>query len=831
MKLTNRFSGLLLASIILLVPFSCREDEELFPKSSGTTLPQTNSGALGGMDEFSTLTSILEQAGIDSLLNTAQSHLIFAPVNSAFTDVDLTAFDDDEIENLLLNHLRATVTPDFIASLSTGYYTTLATGPDGNNLSMYFSKSEAGSAIVNGVGNVLESQQDIGTLNGVIQGIDGILTPPTIIDHLAANPNYSMVLAAIEEAGITESLDGAGTFTMFAPTNLAFEKFMMDVNTLFEWSDLASIPTETLQEVLTYHVVSGANILSSGVDGTTQESVEGSSFTINGTVIDDPSEADANIVTVDIQAVNGIIHGIDKVIITENVYQQVLSASLNFVERLENRGFTSLLAAIDLVGLTDSLSNVTAVTAFAPNNGAFDAMFVATENYGSLMEFDTEEGRVALKELLKYHLFGGTVLASQLVDGESVTTASGSDVDIDLSQDEPRLIPTFEDAIPSRIVNSNIGATNGVIHEIDRVLIPTDLLTALGIETEDPIGLHPVGDPELVFFDWDEKGPWWGNVTAENDAALSLDGSSYGRANFSTGGTGWVDLFWRNSGTMNGADVVGSNLSDYSLKFDINVIDAIEDGQFRIRFNNTNTGIDAFYNWAPWEDTGEPYTTDGWMTVEIPLSLIGQTDFTGLDQEFGMAFEGADTQLNFAIDNVRFDTPGAPSRVDEVDDPELVFFDWDGKDHWWGNAVNENDAAISLDGSNYARLNFQTGGTGWVDLFWRNSGTMNGADVVGSNVGAYALKFEINVMEPIDAGQFAIRFNNTNSGVDSFYNWEPWVDSGEPYSTDGWETIVIPLSLMDQTDYTGLDQEFGMAWQEADVLLNVAIDNVRFEEL
>ncbi len=165
----------------------------------------------------------------------------------------------------------------------------------------------------------------------------------------------------------------------------------------------------------------------------------------------------------------------------------------------------------------------------------------------------------------------------------------------------------------------------------------------------------PVSDPSLVFFDWDANGPWWGNVNAENDASLSIDGSSYGRANFQTGGTGWQDLFWRNDpSTFNGAATVGSNLSEYSLKFDINVIEPLTAGQFRIRFNDSD-GVDAFYDWAPWNDTGEPFTTDGWETVEIPLSVLGVPDFSLVDAEFGMAFEGADVLLNFAIDNVRFE--------------------------------------------------------------------------------------------------------------------------------------------------------------------------------
>lgn len=266
-------------------------------------------------------------------------------------------------------------------------------------------------------------------------------------------------------------------------------------------------------------------------------------------------------------------------------------------------------------------------------------------------------------------------MASQLTDGGTISTLYGDDITADLSRDNPKLRRSFADAIPSTITTTNIGATNGILHEINRVLIPDALVSALGIDTGDG-GLCPVGDSSMVFFDWDANGALWGTVTAENAAGLSIDGSSYGRANFQTGGTGWQNLLWKNDvGTFNGASTVGSNIGGYSLKFDINVIEPLTDGMFRIRSHYAD-GVDAFYDWAPWNDSGEPFTTDGWETVEISLSVLGVPNFILVDAEFGMAFEGADVLLNFALDNVRFDTPGCGG-PDEVQDTNLVFFDWD----------------------------------------------------------------------------------------------------------------------------------------------------------
>jgi uncharacterized surface protein with fasciclin (FAS1) repeats len=803
---------------------SCKEDDDLYPQLGDD--PRNLTEIISETSDLSTLSGLLVQAGLDETLRTTTTYTVFAPNNAAMSDVGAGSLTDEELQNALLNHVLSTVTADFASTFTTGYLTTLATGPDGNNLSLYVNTNA--DLTLNGVASLVDNAYDWGATNGVLHTVDNALLPPTVTDHAMANPDYSMFAAALEASGLDATLTGADVYTVFAPNNSAFEMFMTEVNGAFGWATLDDIPTDVLQQVLTYHVVAGENVVAEEVGGTVQTSVQGESFSITGTVIDDASYTNANIVLTDVQAVNGIIHGVDKVLLPEGVFQDVLSATLNIVERCNDRGFTTFLQAVDMVGLTSSLSS-DELTALAPNNDAFVALFATVNNFESLDEFDTPEELAVLTDLVNYHLHSGTLLSSNLTDGGTISTLYGDDITVDLSGDNPKLLPTFSEAIPSQIITSNIGATNGVIHEINRVLVPDALVSALGIETGES-GLCPVSDPSLVFFDWDANGPWWGNVNAENDASLSIDGSSYGRANFQTGGTGWQDLFWRNdASTFNGAATVGSNLSEYSLKFDINVIEPLTAGQFRIRFHSD--AVDAFYDWAPWNDTGEPFTTDGWETVEIPLSVLGVPDFSLVNQEFGMAFEGADVLLNFAIDNVRFDSPGCGG-PDPVDDPSLVFFDWDANGPWWGNVNAENDAAISLDGTNYGRANFQTGGTGWQDLFWRNDpSTFNGASTVGSNLGAYVLKFDIYTIEPLSAGQFRIRFNDSD-GVDAFYDWAPWNDTGEPLDTEGgWTTISIPCSVLGVPDFSLVDAEFGMAFEGADVLLNFAIDNVRFEEL
>jgi len=824
-------SYLILCSALCLFTTSCKDDDDDFPRLGND--PRNISQIISERSDLTSLENVILPTNLDSILSTTTTYTVFAPNNAALAAVDFSGIDNETMTNILLNHVMTTTTADFLSTMATGYKTTMATGPDGNNLS-FFTNTDGYS--FNGVATVVDSGSDLGATNGVVHVVDAVLMPPTIVDQISANPEYSTLAEAIEMAGLTAALSDLDPtsenypLTMFAPNNSAFEMLMAQLNGAFGWSSLSDIPTDVLQQVLMQHVITGANTLAADANGTTQTGMNGGTFAINDTIIDDASYTNAEIVLTDVQGINGVMHGIDKVLLPEAVFQSVLSATLNLVERANDRGFTTFLSAAEKAGLTASLTS-DELTVFAPNNDAFVALFAAITNFESLDDFDTPEELITLGDLLKYHLYVGTLMAGDLTNEGTVTTVYGDVFTVDLTGDNPRLKPSFADAIPSGIVTSNIGASNGIIHEINRVLIPEALVSALGIETGEG-GLCPVGDPSLVFFDWDANGAWWGNVAAENQAALSIDGSSYGRANFQTNGTGWQDLFWRNdAGTFNGASVVGSNLTGYSLKFDMNVIEPLTAGTFKIRFNDTN-GVDAVYEWAPWAESGEPFTTDGWETVEIPLSVLGVPDFSLVNAEFGMAFEGADVLLNFAIDNVRFDTPGCGG-PDPVVDTDLVFFDWDAFGIYWGAVASENLAAISLDGSNYGRANLSTSGSGWNDMLWRNDATFNGASIVGSNISNYVLKFDINTLDqPIANGTFNIRFHS--DAVDAIYNWAPWNDSGEALDTEGsWRTITIPLSLIGQPDFGAVNQEFGMAFDDGGTVtvLNFAMDNVRFEEL
>jgi len=233
------------------------------------------------------------------------------------------------------------------------------------------------------------------------------------------------------------------------------------------------------------------------------------------------------------------------------------------------------------------------------------------------------------------------------------------------------------------IVGVNLDVVTGVVFPIDipatmfgiktetliQVVIPMNaktgngtikLITANGEIIESPViniaGVDPVVDPNLVFFNFDALGYWWndaGNV--QNDPALSLDGSSYYYVDHNC--NGWTGFFWRNGANNFPGATIGTNVSQYVLKFDINVLEPITGGEFAWRLKGSSG--DFWYYWKPWESSGS-YATNGWITITIPLTSFyaGSTqisDLSTITEDFGVAFNNGASHVKACIDNVRFE--------------------------------------------------------------------------------------------------------------------------------------------------------------------------------
>lgn len=287
---------------------------------------------------------------------------------------------------------------------------------------------------------------------------DSIIETNTIVD-VAVNNNLSSLVAAVTKADLADTLSGSGSFTVFAPTNAAFQA-LLDSNA--NWSSIDDIPVETLRSVLLFHVLNGTVASSDLSDtyvstlstGPNDEAISLQVEVTGGVEFN----GDANPVVVDVNASNGIVHVIDKVMLPPNV----VTLALN------NAGFTSLVAALtDSRHTTDFvavLSGAGPFTVFAPTNAAFQALLDSNTEWNSVADIPV----ATLEVVLLYHVVNeANVQSGQLSNGD-VTTLGGT-ITIDLTNGA-QIVTSSDQTV--NIIITDVQGTNGVIHAVDTVLLP-----------------------------------------------------------------------------------------------------------------------------------------------------------------------------------------------------------------------------------------------------------------------------------------------------------------------------------------------------------------------
>ena len=334
MKTNIKFLLVALVAFSAFSITSCSEDD---PAPTPTPAPQTIAQIAQGNPNLSILVEALTKAGLVNTLNSAGTYTVFAPDNAAFTAANITSDyiaaqttpqQIDDLRNVLLNHVISTKLT--AAQLTTGYKKTLAAPAalPTEKMNIYVSNTADG-VILNGISEVMSP--NIEASNGVIHLVDAVITLPSIVTFVAADPNFSSLLAAVTRPDqASENFDGilSGTtsspFTVFAPTNSAFTSLLEELTL----GSLADVPTATLTRTLKYHVVVGDNVLST--DLTNNQDVDtflgtgtNESFTIEilaatGAQIRDSSNRVSKITATDVQANNGIVHVIDKVLLAAN---------------------------------------------------------------------------------------------------------------------------------------------------------------------------------------------------------------------------------------------------------------------------------------------------------------------------------------------------------------------------------------------------------------------------------------------------------------------------------------------------------------------------------
>lgn len=410
---------------------------------------------------FSTLVTAVTEAGLVETLSSEGPFTVFAPTDDAFAALPegmletLLADPDGALTDVLLYHVvQGKVDAATVVGLDT------AATAAGENISITV---EEGTVFLNGETAVIIT--DIMADNGIIHVIDSVLIPPsmfaeeempTIAEIAVENGSFNTLVAALQAAGLAETFASEGDYTVFAPTDDAFAA--LPEGTL---DSLLADPEGALTQILTYHVVQGSVLAADviGLDSATTLSGEDISITVDGdTVFLNDTVA---VVTTDIQASNGVIHVIDGVLIPPSI--AAMEAEVGTIaEVAADAGiFNTLLTALDAAGLADTFASEGSFTVFAPTDDAFAALPEGT--LASLLE----DPKGALTNILLYHVLQGEVSAETVVTLDSATPLSGEHITISVEDGRVFLNDNVE------VITTNIQASNGIIHVIDTVLIPS----------------------------------------------------------------------------------------------------------------------------------------------------------------------------------------------------------------------------------------------------------------------------------------------------------------------------------------------------------------------
>jgi len=289
----------------------------------------------------------------------------------------------------------------------------------------------------------------------------------TIAEIASANPNLSILVQALDRAGLVATFNSAGDFTVFAPTNTAFQSFL----TANGFTTIDQVPLPLLTEVLKNHVLAESFTSSELTTGYVKTLAKGSASTTNtlsmfidlttGVKINGgATNGGANVVltSANILASNGVIHVVDNVIGLPTVVNHAIA----------NPNFSSLVSTLtsdgqpDFVGI---LSGAGPFTVFAPTNAAFTAL---TPELAAIPLTPTS---AQLTTVLQYHVVSpANVLASTLTNGMVVTPLAGGTFTVNTTSGA-----TITDGSGrvTNIIATDVQASNGVIHAVDRVLLPS----------------------------------------------------------------------------------------------------------------------------------------------------------------------------------------------------------------------------------------------------------------------------------------------------------------------------------------------------------------------
>jgi uncharacterized surface protein with fasciclin (FAS1) repeats len=320
----NLFKNIALVALCISV-VSCNDDEST-PKQSIADI------AIATAD-FSILETALTRTNLVSTLDGNGQYTVFAPTNDAFTtffaslgsDVNVNNVDVDVLKSILLNHVVASkITSNLIPAAT--YVSTLSPINNTANaptISLFVQKGE-GIVSLNGGANskgAEVSTADIEASNGVIHIVNRVIQIPTLVDHVVDNPDFDTLQTVVTGEGqsaVLAALNGltaASPATLFAPNNAAF------TTALGTGGFANGASTAQVTKVLQYHVTVAGNVRSNQLSNNQivpmiTSPVQNTTVILGtGTVdIRDTASNLSRVFQADIQASNGVIHGVNRVL-------------------------------------------------------------------------------------------------------------------------------------------------------------------------------------------------------------------------------------------------------------------------------------------------------------------------------------------------------------------------------------------------------------------------------------------------------------------------------------------------------------------------------------
>jgi uncharacterized surface protein with fasciclin (FAS1) repeats len=470
----NYLKYLFIASMFMTV-LSCSEDYQ-GPVPRPTLIEAAQEGGL------TTLVSAVRAIpGLEATLQNQSAITVFAPTNDAFANA-LQTFGARDLNELvaklggaanLQTVLGFHVVPAVAFSRNldeNNIFTTLA----GQQLRV---TSRPGTVTVtDAAGNEARViQADIQIENGVVHVIDRVLIPsielpkPTLVEAATSAGLTTLLTAVTAVPGLPNALLSAPAITVFAPTNEAFAAAL----TAFNASDLNELVIKiggpaNLEKVLGFHVVPAVAFSRDLAATNSFTTLSGQTITVtrSGSTVSVTDQVGrvAQVVAADIAIANGVVHVINGVMLPDLMLPNVVQAATA-------AGLTTLLDAVTAGNLGGALLNAPAITVFAPSNAAFNAA-LTTFGAANLNQLVAKIGGIAnLQTVLGFHVVPAVAFSTDLAATNTFTTLAGQQLTVTSGASGV----TVRDALgnTANVTTANVAIQNGVVHVIDRVLLPT----------------------------------------------------------------------------------------------------------------------------------------------------------------------------------------------------------------------------------------------------------------------------------------------------------------------------------------------------------------------